>query len=65
MDNFKKCSEDKFPDRCNFFRKLNNEYITKKDYFKANNIWNVFKMNTMNDHHDLHLKTHLLLLLTS
>ena len=34
----------------------------KKDYFKAADIWNVFKMNTMGDYHDLYLKTDVLLL---
>ena len=29
---------------------------------KANNIWNLFKMNTMGDYHDLYLKTDVLLL---
>ena len=29
---------------------------------KANNIWNLIKMNTMGDYHDLYLKTDVLLL---
>ena len=57
MNSFKKFSEKKLPDRCKFFSSLKDKCISKKDYLKANNIWNVPKMNTMGDCHDLHLKT--------
>ena len=36
--------------------------IIEKGYFKAINVWNIFKMNTMGDYHDLYLKTDVLLL---
>ena len=62
MNSFKKFSANKLPDRCNFFSSLKDECISEKDYLKANNIWNVFKMNTMGDYHDLNLKTDVLLL---
>ena len=55
LDSFEKLFEDKLPDRCDFF-------ICLKDYLKANRIWNVFKINTMGDYHDLYLKTDVLLL---
>ena len=54
MDSFKKFSEDKLPDRCKFFSSLKDFCIREKDYLKANNIWNVFKLNTMGDYHDLY-----------
>ena len=57
MDSFQKISENKLPDRSTFFSSLKDECISEKDYLKANNIWNVFKMNTMGDYHDLYLKT--------
>ena len=38
------------------------EVDLEKDYLKATNIWNVFKMNTMGDYHDLYLKADVLLL---
>ena len=47
MGSFKKFSENKLPDRCKFFSSLKDECIIEKDYLKADNIWNVFKMNTM------------------
>ena len=59
---FKKFYENKLPDRCKLFSSLKGKCISKKDYLKGNNIWNVFKMNTMGDCHDLYLKTDVLLL---
>ena len=62
MDSFQNFSEDKLPDRCKFFSSVKNVCISEKYYLKANNIWNVFKMNTVGDYHDLYLKTDVLLL---
>ena len=62
MNSFKRFSDDKLPDKCKFFSSLKDRCIGEKDYFKAINVWNVFKMNTMGDYHDLYLKTDVLLL---
>ena len=62
MDSFEKFFEDKLPDKCAFFSSLKGRCISEKDVFKAINVWNVFKMNTMGDYHDLYLKTAILLL---
>ena len=62
MNSFKRFSENKLPDECKFFSSLKDKYISEKDYQRANNIWNVCKMNTMGDYHDLYLKTDVLLL---
>ena len=62
MNNFKKISEDKLPDKCEFFNSLKDGCISEKDYKRANNVWNTFKMKTMSDYHDLYLKTDVLLL---
>ena len=62
MDSFKKFSEDKLPDRCNIFSSLKDVCITAKDYLKAFDIWNVFKINTMGDYCDLYLRKDVLLL---
>ena len=35
MDHFKKFSEDKLPDRCEFFSSLKEECISEKDYSHA------------------------------
>ena len=61
MDSFKKFSENKLPDRCNFLSSLKDVCISEKDYLKVNNICNVFKMNTMRDYHDFYLKADVLL----
>ena len=55
MNSFEKFSEDKL-------YLINVNFYSQKDYLKANNIWNVFKMNTIGDYHDLSLKTDVLLL---
>ena len=57
-----KSSEDKLPDQCEFFSFLKDRCISENDYFKTINVWNVFKMNTMGDYHNLYLKTDVLLL---
>ena len=38
MDSFKRFSEIKLPDKCNFFSSLKDECISEKDYHRANNI---------------------------
>ena len=62
MNSFKNFSENKLPDICKFFSSLKDNCIGEKDYLKANNNWNVFKINTMDDYHDLYLKTNVLFL---
>ena len=62
MGSFEKFSEDKLPDKYKFFSSLKDECSSEKYYLKANNVWNVFKMNTMGDYLDLYLKTDVLLL---
>ena len=61
MDSVEKFSEDKLPDKCGFFSSLKDRCFSEKDYFKAINVWNVFKMNIMSAYHDLYLKTDVLL----
>ena len=62
MESFEKFSEDELPGRSKFFSSLKDKCISEKDYLKANNIWNVFKMNTMGDYYEFYLKTDVLLL---
>ena len=61
MDSFKKFFEDKLHDKSRFFSSLKDECISEKDYQRANNAWNAFKMNLMGDYHDLYLKADVLL----
>ena len=62
MNSFKKFSEDKLPYKYEFFNSLKDKCISEKDYQRANNVWNAFKMKTMGDYHDLYLKIDVLLL---
>ena len=57
LNSFKKFSEEKLSGRSKFFISLKDECVCEKDYLKANNIWNVFQINTIGDYHDLYLKT--------
>ena len=62
MDSFKKFSEYKLPEKCDFFSSLKDKCINEKDYLQAFDVWNTFKMNTMGDYHDVYLKADVLLL---
>ena len=55
--------DDKVRDhRCECFSSLKDECISEKDYSHSIDVWNVFKINTVGDYHDLCIKTHVLLL---
>ena len=60
MDSFEKFFGDKLLDKCELFSSLKDTCIIYLMYLKAINVWNVFKMNTMGDYHDLYLKTDVL-----
>ena len=57
MDSFRNFSENKLPDRSNFFNSLKDECISEKYYSHAINVW-----NTLDDHHEIYFKTNVLLL---
>ena len=38
MNSFKKFSEDKLPDKCEFFNSLKDKSVSEKDYQRANNV---------------------------
>ena len=59
MDNFKKFSADKLPDRWEFFSSVKNKHISETKICLEKNVRKTFKMNTMGNYHDL-LKAHLL-----
>ena len=62
MNSIEKFPKNKLPGRCKFFSSVKDFCISEKNYLKANNIWNVFKVSTMGDYHDPYLKTGVLLL---
>ena len=62
MDIFKRFNEDKLPDKCELFSSLKDKCINKKEYDRAINVWNVFKIKALGQYRDLYLKTDVLLL---
>lgn len=62
FDNFKKLKETKLPPIMYFYLKLEDKYISKEDYKHAKQVWETFEMKTMEDYHDLYLKSDVLLL---
>ena len=49
MDSFKKFSEAKLHDRCEFYSYLKDEYISERDYLHTINVWNTLKRKTRGD----------------
>ena len=54
--------ERKLPPKEAFYSKLDDEEISDEDYQHANNVWNNFNCQTIQDYHDLYLKSDVLLL---
>ena len=57
-----KLKETKLPSKEAFYSKLYDEEITDEDYQHANNVWETFNCKTLQDYHDLYLKSDVLLL---
>ena len=62
MKSFKLFFDDKLPDRCESFSFIKGECISENNYLHSIDVWIMFKMNTMEDYHDLYLKRDALLL---
>ena len=62
MDTFEKLSEKQLPLKQDFYSELNESEISENDYTRAQKVWETFEMKTLQDYHDLYLKTDVLLL---
>ena len=62
FNSFKKFKEAKLPDIDNFFSSLKDCGVSKKEYQRACDVWNVFKIKNLEKYQDLYLKTDVLLL---
>ena len=62
MNSIKQLKETKLPPKEAFYSKLNDKEISDKDYEHAHNVWKTFNCQTLQDYHDIYLKSDVLLL---
>ena len=62
VNSIKRLKETKLPPKEEFYSKLDEEEISDEDYQHALNVWNSFDCQTIQDYHDLYLKSDVLLL---
>ena len=62
VNSIKRLKETKLPPKEAFYSKLDEEEISDEDYQHAHNVWNCFNCQTIQDYHDLYLKSDVLLL---
>lgn len=62
VDSFDRLEEKRLPTYEDFYDKLRGEHISKSDYKRAVDVWNLFKCKTLGDYSDIYLKTDVLLL---
>ena len=62
MDSFEKFDQTELPTKDQFYSVLNDQHITDDEYDHAKKVWNIFKIKTMGEYHDLYLGSDVLLL---
>ena len=62
MDSLERFEETKLPPKEAFYSNLKNEGISDEDYTHAKKVWDVFKMEHLQDYHNLYNETDVLLL---
>ena len=62
MDSWKKFNETSLPSKEDFYSNLNMENIDDIDYRHGNNVFKIFKLENLEDYHDLYVQSGTLLL---
>jgi len=62
MDSFDRFHETKLPDKKYFFNRLSDKNITDEQYDHALCVWDAFQCRTIEDYHNIYLKSDILLL---
>ena len=62
FDSISRLEERKLPEKKDFYGKLDDKKLSDKDYNHAKRVWEIFKMESLKDYHDLYLKSDVLLL---
>ena len=62
MDSFEKFDQTELPTKQQFYSILNDQHITNDEYNHAKEVCKVFNIRTMDEYHDLYLKSDVLLL---
>ena len=62
MDSWERFSETRLPDKQMFYNKLNDENITDEEYAHAQRVWEELSCKTLDDYHNLYVKTDVALL---
>ena len=62
MDSLQRFNETKLPPKESFYSRLTEEDISDEDYTHAQKVWREFKMEHLQDYHNLYNKTDVLLL---
>ena len=62
MDNWERFNETSLPSKESFYSNLNMKNIDDIDYRRGNNIFNKFKLNNLEEYHDLYVQSDTLLL---
>ena len=61
MDRWGQFNEETLPDKESFYRNFNLESITNEDYVHAQKVWEVFKIKSLAEYHDLYVQSDTLL----
>ena len=62
MESWERFDKTSLPDKEAFYRKLNEEGISNKDYAHAQRVWEAFEIKNLGQYHDLYVQCDTLLL---